>query len=128
VITSSLGEAYPFFSRFLCWMVTGGLIGLGLGLRWIAANKMRVVHACIGGLLGGAFGGALFHTLGSTVPDLTQAFGFVLIGVGICFGITLAPILLRQGVLRFVSSGDARAQAKLGRSGKEWEVQQGDSC
>ena len=126
-ITGAL-VGHPFLARLLCWMLAGGLIGLGLGLRWVMANKMRVVHACIGGLLGGAVGGALFHALGSRVPDLTQAFGFVMIGVGICFGITLAPILLRDGVLRFISSGDPRAQAKLGRAGKEWEIQQGDAC
>ena len=126
-VTNALGEAQPFLARLLAWMLAGGLIGLGLGLRWVMANKMRVVHACIGGLIGGAVGGALFHVLGSRVPDLTQALGFVVIGVGICFGVTLAPILLRDGILKFVSSGDARAQAKFGRSGKEWEIQQGDS-
>ena len=51
----------------------------------------------------------------------------MLIGVGICFGVTLAPILLRDGILKFISSGDGRAQAKFGSSGKEWELQQGDS-
>ncbi len=126
-ITSSLGD-HAFLARLLCWTLAGGLIGLGLGLRWVVANKMRVVHACLGGLIGGAIGGALFHALGSRVPDLTQAMGFVMVGLGICFGITLAPILLRDGILKFVSSGDARAQAKLGRAGKEWEIQQGDSC
>jgi len=120
--------AQPLLARLLSWILTGGLIGLALGLRWVKANRMRVAHACVGGLIGGAMGGALFHALGSRVPDLTQAIGFVLIGLGICFGVTLAPILLRDGLLRFVSSGDARAQAKLGRAGKEWEIQQGDSC
>lgn len=126
-ITKSLGGTQPFLARLLCWMLAGGIIGLGLGLRWVMANKMRVAHACVGGLVGGAVGGALFHALGSRVPDLTQALGFVLIGVGICFGVTLAPILLRDGLLKFISSGDGRAQAKFGRSGKEWEIQQGDT-
>ncbi|MFZ5926501.1 MAG: FHA domain-containing protein [Acidobacteriota bacterium] len=126
-ITQNLGEALPFLARLLSWTLVGSLIGLGLGLRWVMANKMRVVHACLGGLVGGAIGGSLFHVLGSRIPDLTQALGFVLVGVGICFGVTLAPILLRDGVLKFVSSGDARAQAKFGRSGKEWEIRQGDT-
>lgn len=126
-ITQNLGETLPFLARLLSWTLTGSLIGLGLGLRWVMANKMRVVHACLGGLLGGAIGGSLFHVLGSRIPDLTQALGFVLVGVGICFGVTLAPILLRDGILKFVSSGDARAQAKFGRSGKEWEIRQGDT-
>jgi len=69
----------------------------------------------------------IFAGIGSRVPDLSQALGFVFIGVGICFGVTLAPILLRDGVVQFVSSGDPRAQMKFGRSHKEWEVQQGDS-
>jgi len=126
-ITENLGAQFPFLARLLSWTVVGSLIGLGLGLRWVMANKMRVVHACLGGLVGGAIGGSLFHLLGSRIPDLTQALGFVLVGVGICFGVTLAPILLRDGVLKFVSSGDARAQAKFGRSGKEWEIRQGDT-
>lgn len=127
-LASALADSQPFLARLLSWMLVGGFIGAGLGLRWVMANKMRVIHACLGGLVGGAIGGALFHAMGSLVPDLTQAIGFVVIGVGICFGITLAPILLRDGILRFVSSGDARAQAKFGRAGKEWELQQGDSC
>lgn len=126
-VTQNLGDAFPFLARLLSWTLVGSLIGLGLGLRWVMANKMRVVHACLGGLVGGAIGGSLFHVLGSRIPDLTQALGFVLVGVGICFGVTLAPILLRDGILKFVSSGDARAQAKFGRSGKEWEIRQGDT-
>lgn len=126
-ITKNLSETLPFLARLLSWTLAGSFIGLGLGLRWVMANKMRVVHACLGGLVGGMVGGALFHVLGSRIPDLTQALGFVLIGVGICFGVTLAPILLRDGLLKFVSSGDGRAQAKFGRSGKEWELRQGDT-
>jgi pSer/pThr/pTyr-binding forkhead associated (FHA) protein len=47
--------------------------------------------------------------------------------VGISFGITLAPILLRDGLIQFISSSDPRAQSKYGRSRKQWEVQDGDS-
>jgi hypothetical protein len=34
---------------------------------------------------------------------------------------------MRYGALLFVSSGDARAQSKLGRSKTQWELQQGHS-
>jgi hypothetical protein len=108
-------------------MLAGSLIGLALGLRWISVNRTRVVHAFSGGLVGGAIGGVVFAVLGSRIPDLSQAVGFMAIGVGICFGVTLAPILLRDAIVQFVSSGDARAQNKLGRAHKEWELQQGDS-
>jgi len=126
-ITNNLGLQAPLLNRLIAWMLAGSLIGLGLGLRWVHVNRLRVMHACAGGLIGGALGGFLFASLGSSIPDLSQALGFIAIGVGICFGVTLAPILLRDGVLQFVSSGDARAQSKFGRTRKEWELQQGDS-
>ncbi len=126
-IRTNLGSTVPTIARLISWMLTGSCIGLGLGLRWAKVNRLRVVHAFTGGLAGGAIGGLVFAGLGTQVPDLSQALGFVFVGVGICFGITLAPILLRDGVLEFVSSGDARAQSKFGRRRKQWEVQQGDS-
>ncbi len=126
-ITNNLGSAFPVLNRLIAWMLAGSLIGLGLGMRWVAVNRLRVVHCYAGGLIGGALGGLIFAGLGSSIPDLSQALGFIFIGVGICFGVTLAPILLRDGLLQFVSSGDARAQSKFGRTHKEWELQQGDS-
>jgi len=126
-ITNNLGAQAPVLNRMIAWMLAGSLIGLGLGLRWVHVNRLRIVHAYAGGLLGGALGGLIFVGLGSRIPDLSQALGFIFIGVGICFGVTLAPILLRDGVLQFVSSGDARAQSKFGRTRKEWELHQGDS-
>ena len=126
-ITNSLAEQSPVIARLIAWVLCGSLIGMGLGLRWLSVNRLRVVHAMTGGLLGGALGGLIFAELGSRIPDLSHALGFVAVGVGICFGITLAPILLRDGILEFVSSGDARAQYKFGRTHKQWELQQGDS-
>jgi len=126
-IGANLSPKSPTLARLVAWMLTGALIGIGLGLRWLNVNRLRVVHACTGGLLGGAMGGFIFSASGSRIPDLSQALGFVSVGVGICFGITLAPILLRDGLLQFISSGDARAQGKFGRGSKQWEVQQGDS-
>lgn len=126
-ITKHLAAQAPMLNRLIVWMLVGSFIGFALGLRWVHLNRARVAHAYIGGLAGGALGGMIFAGLGSRVPDLSQAVGFVFVGVGICFGVTLAPILLRDGVLQFISSGDARAQMKFGRSKKEWELHQGDS-
>ena len=126
-ITNSLEEQSAVLTRLVAWMLAGSFIGCGLGLRWVGVNRARVAHAFAGGLIGGALGGLIFAGLAASVPDLSQALGFVSVGVGICFGVTLAPILLRDGVLQFVSSGDARAQSKFGRTKKEWEIQQGDS-
>lgn len=126
-ITNSLEEQSAVLTRLVAWMLAGSFIGCGLGLRWVGVNRARVAHAFAGGLIGGALGGLIFAGLAASVPDLSQALGFVSVGVGICFGVTLAPILLRDGVLEFVSSGDARAQSKFGRTHKEWEIQQGDS-
>jgi MFS family permease len=126
-ITNSLEEQSAVLTRLVAWMLAGSFIGCGLGLRWVGVNRARVAHAFAGGLIGGALGGLIFAGLAASVPDLSQALGFVSVGVGICFGVTLAPILLRDGVLQFVSSGDARAQSKFARTHKEWEIQQGDS-
>ena len=126
-INKSLQDQSPVLTRLIAWMLAGSFIGCGLGLRWVGVNRARVAHAFAGGLIGGALGGVIFAGLSASVPDLSQALGYVFVGIGICFGVTLAPILLRDGVLQFVSSGDARAQSKFGRTHKEWEIQHGDS-
>jgi MFS family permease len=126
-LTRRLADQYELLSRLITWMIAGSLIGLGLGMRWVSINRLRAAHALVGGLIGGAAGGTVFVGLGSSIPDLSLALGFALTGVGISFGITFAPILLRDGLVQFVSSGDPRAQSKYGRSRKQWEVQDGDS-
>ena len=125
-ITARLGEQAPILTRVIAWLLAGSFIGLGLGLRWIGVNRTRVAHGYVGGLLGGAIGGLMFAGLSELAPDVPQALGFVILGAAICFGVTLAPILLRGGVLMFVSSGDPRAQAKFGRGKKEWELRAGN--
>jgi MFS family permease len=125
-IANRLAATAPLATRLISWMIAGSFIGLGLGLRWVHVNKMRAAHAYVGGLIGGLLGGIIFAELGN-LADFSQALGYVVVGVGICFGVTLAPILLRDGVLQFISSGDPTAQMKFGNKKKEWELQQGDS-
>ena len=109
----------------LGWMISGALIGAGLGARWISVNRARLAHGMVGGMCGGFLGGMVFGTMSQWLPGISQAFAFVLTGAGISFGIAFAPIFLRDGVLRFVNSGDPRAFSKLGK--KEWSIQEGDS-
>src|SRR5262245_49057353 len=124
-----------FLSVIASWMVTGALIGFGTGLRWAAVNKLRVLHALGGGMFGGILGGLVFAAspLLATpqspawLPDLLRALGLMITGIGITCGVTLAPVLLRDGVLRFISSGDASVQNKYGPRRKEWELHDGDS-
>jgi hypothetical protein len=119
----------------VAWTVTGTLIGFATGLRWVAVNKLRVFHALGGGMFGGLLGGLVFAlwTLTSAasqspwMADLVRATGLMMTGVGITCGVTIAPVLLRDGVLRFISSGDARAQNKYGRNSMEWALHDGDS-
>lgn len=125
-VIRALAPTAPTLSRILAWMIAGSFIGLGLGLRWVQVNRARVAHAAVGGLLGGAVGGLVFAGP-VVVPDLSQALGFVAVGVGICCGVTLAPILLRDGVVQFVSSTDKRTHHKYRDKRKEWEIQQSDS-
>jgi hypothetical protein len=119
----------------LAWTVTGTLIGFGTGLRWISINKVRVLHALGGGMFGGLLGGIVFASWtllpqlsgGPWLADLVRATGLITTGIGITCGVTVAPVLLRDGVLRFISSGDARAQNKYGRNNMEWALHDGDS-
>jgi len=125
-IRATLVEQQSTLARTITWMLVGSFVGLGLGLRWVRTNPARMAHAFTGGLCGGAVGGLLFATVGHAIPDFSDALGYILVGAGICFGVAFAPILLRQGLLQFVSSGDPRAQSKLGRARKQWELQEGD--
>jgi len=119
--TSGLGAV---LGRPMTWLIAGGLIGLVTGLRWFGINRLRSVHALLGGLVGGGLGGLLFTYLGSN--EFFQALAFMLSGMGITLGVTLAPVLLRNGVLQFISSADPRAQNKYGSPQQEWVVQDGD--
>jgi hypothetical protein len=103
-------------------MIAGWLIGLGVSLRWVMINKARVLHGLIGGTFGGLLGGIVFWSLKGVSADVSQLLGFALSGIGITCGVSLAPILLRQGVLEFVSSGDPAALERYGRSRQRWEL------
>lgn len=110
--------------RPLTWLISGALIGLVTGLRWFGINRLRSVHALLGGLVGGAIGGLVFTWLGS--DEVFQALAFMIAGMGITLGVTLAPVLLRNGVLQFISSADPRAQNKYASPQQEWVIQDGD--
>ncbi len=125
---TALIQDYPRVVRILDWVLVGSFIGLAVGLRWMNINKNRIVHGFTGGLAGGLVGGLLFSFAGGSYPDFIEAWAFILMGTGICAGVALAPTMLRQGTLQFVSSGDAAAQSKLGRPPrKQWELQDGNS-
>jgi hypothetical protein len=51
----------------------------------------------------------------------------MLTGAGTGFGAALSPMLARDGAVQFISSGDARAQSKFGRTGKQWAIELGES-
>jgi FHA domain len=123
-LRAALPEAFSL-GTVLGWMVSGALIGAGLGARWISVNRARIAHGMVGGMCGGGLGGVVFGTLTQWLPGISQPVAFVLTGAGISFGIAFAPILLRDAVLQFVNSGDPRASSKLGK--KEWAIQEGDS-
>jgi FHA domain-containing protein len=125
VMTANPTSFFATFGRPLLWLIAGGLIGLATGLRWAGVNRLRSVHAMLGGVVGGVLGGVVFTFLGSR-GEILQAVAYMLSGMGITLGVTLAPVLLRDGVLFFISSADPRAQNKYGSPHQEWIVQEGD--
>jgi hypothetical protein len=117
----------PALFRLAAWALAGSLIGMGIGLRWVMSHRARVLHTYAGGLAGGLAGGMIFTFIGPHSPELCQAFGLMLTGAGTGFGSALSPMLTRDGAVQFISSGDARAQSKFGRTGKQWLLGLGES-
>jgi hypothetical protein len=126
-IDRAFSDSAPLANRVIAWTIAGSFIGMALGLRWISANPTRVALSLVGGLAGGAVGGLLVSLLGASVVDLSAALSYVLVGIGIACGCTVAATLLRTGFLEFVSSGDPHTQDKLSRTQPFWELRDGDS-
>ena len=113
----SIAFTSPTLYRIAEWTLCFSLVSLGLGLRWVRTNLARVLHTYAGGLAGALRGGVSFTIFATHLPT----------GAGTGFGAGIAPILVREGAMRFISSGDARAQSKLGKSGKYWNLEVGES-
>jgi len=112
----------PWMYRISVWALCISLIGLGIGMRWFKVNRARALHVYAGALAGGLLGGLLFTFFSPHVPAGMSLAGLILAGAGTGFGAGIAPVMVRDGVLRFISSGDARAQNKLGNNNTLWEL------
>ena len=122
VFYGAIALVSPILFRLAVWTICLSLISLALGMRWIRTNGARVVHTYLGGLVGGLLGGILFILFAPHVSAGVSMAGLMLAGAGTSFGAGIAPVLVRDGLMRFISSGDARAQNKLGKSGKFWDL------
>jgi hypothetical protein len=121
-IGNNFGQ-YQLLARALAWMIAGALIGFAVSLRWFSVNKSRVLHGLMGGLFGGLLGGLAQASLIKIIGGPpAQALGLMLTGVGIGCAISLAPILLRQGILEFATSSDAQVLRKYAQNRKQWDL------
>jgi hypothetical protein len=117
----------PTLYRVTVWAFCFSLIGLGLGLRWVNSNRGRVLHTYVGSLAGGILGGLVFVLFTPHLSAGISMCGLMLAGAGTGFGSGIAPVLVREGVIRFISSGDARAQNKLGKNKTLWDLDTDES-
>ncbi len=117
-----IADTSPALYRLAVWTLCFSLIGLGIGLRWVQSNRARVFHAYAGSLTGGLLGGLMFVFFAPHVSAGVSVAGLMMAGAGTGFGAGIAPVLVREGLLRFISSGDARAQNKLGKSRAFWDL------
>lgn len=117
----------PMLYRVASWSLGISVIALGVGLRWVHSNRARVLHTYAGGLVGGLIGGVVFVLFIPHLPAGTELASLLFAGAGSGFGAGIAPVLLREGRVRFISSGDARAHNKLGKVRKVWELEPGES-
>src|ERR1700723_1244201 len=95
----------PAVFRLAAWALSGSLIAMGIGLRWIKSNRARVLHTYAGGLVGGLAGGLIFTFLGPHSPELCQAFALMLTGAGTGFGSALSPALAGDAACRSTTAG-----------------------
>ena len=120
-LRSALAPQSAVLYRVATWAICFSLIGLGIGLRWAKSNRARAFHSYAGALAGSLLGGLFFAFFAPHISAGLSIAGLMLAGAGTGFGTGIAPILVRDGLLRFISSGDARAQNKL--SGETvWEL------
>ncbi len=122
VLRKVIADSSPVLYRLTVWALCFSLIGLGVGLRWLRSNRARVFHTYTGGLAGGLLGGLGFVLFAPHASAGVSMAGLMVAGAGTGFGAGIAPVLVREGLLRFISSGDARAQNKLGKNRTVWDL------
>jgi hypothetical protein len=125
-IRDNLDEQHALLARALSWMIAGALIGFFVSLRWFVVSRTRVLYGLTGGLFGGLLGGIGYWLLIAKIGGpIAQALGLMFTGIGIACAVSLAPILLRQGILEFATSGDREVLRKYAQSHKQWDLQSG---
>lgn len=118
----AISPTSPTLYRIAVWTICFSTVSLGLGLRWARSNRARVLHTYAGGMAGSLLGGLIFVLFSPHLSSGISMCGLMVAGAGTGFGAGIAPILVRDGAVRFISSGDARAQSKLGKIGKYWNL------
>jgi hypothetical protein len=126
-LRAGIATTSPVLYRITVWAFCFSLIGAGVGLRWYKSNRGRVLHVYAGSLAGGLLGGFVFVVFAPHVPWGISMCSLMLAGAGTGFGSGIAPVLVREGIVRFISSGDARAQNKLGKNNTLWNLNTDES-
>ncbi len=127
LLAKGVAVTSPTLYRLAAWALCFSVIGLGLGARWSRSNPVRLLHTYAGGLVGGLLGGVIYVLFTPHASAGVGMCGLMLAGAGMGFGSGIAPVLVKEGLLRFVSSGDARAQNKLGKNKTLWDLDAEDS-
>jgi hypothetical protein len=122
-LRSALTGTSPVLYRIAAWTLCLSVIGIGIGMRWVKTNPARTFHSYAGSLVGGLLGGLIFALFAPHIPAGLSLAGLMIAGAGTGFGTGIAPILVRDGLMRFISSGDARAQNKLGQANTAWDLE-----
>jgi hypothetical protein len=91
-----------FLGAVICWVLFGGLIGIGEGI----SKGSQTWKALVGGMLGGVFGGGVYEAIGrapsqgaSVHEQAVLAFALTILGGGIGCAIALVNTVLKDAWL-----------------------------
>lgn len=94
-----------YLTRALGWAIFGAGVGISLGVAKHSSRK--TVNAGVGGVIGGAAGGLVFHYASIHIQDeaVAQLIGFGVVGIGIGVAVGLVEVARRQAWIKVASGG-----------------------
>ena len=114
-------SGWPRIGVFVAWSLTGGCLGLLIGLITYRRVLRYVFLSMVGGLIGATLGCSVLLLGGAFVPHF-RSVGLIFTAMSICLCSTLAVRVARRATLRFLHSNEPAIEQEF--RGQEWDLLQ----